>query len=69
LAILREIHDAGVLHCDLRVQNLLLNEFGEATIIDFDRSTRGPSKEEKKREYEELIVILDSLGQEVSGDC
>jgi serine/threonine protein kinase len=62
LAILRQIHEADVLHCDLRPQNLLLNEFGDAAIIDFDQSRRHGSKKGKTRERAELAHILDSLG-------
>jgi serine/threonine protein kinase len=57
MAILREIHQAGVLHCDHRPQNLLLDEFGGATIIDFDRSEKHPSKAKMKRECAELARI------------
>jgi serine/threonine protein kinase len=63
LDILRGIHEAGVLHCDLRPQNLLLGEFGEATIIDLDRSYSHPSEKKKKNEYAQLARILDSLGR------
>jgi RIO-like serine/threonine protein kinase len=64
MAILREIHEAGVLHCDLCPQNLLLDEFGGAAIVDFDQSERHPSKAKMKRECPELARILDSLGEE-----
>jgi RIO-like serine/threonine protein kinase len=59
LDILSGIHEAGVLHCDLSSQNLLVNEFGEATIIDFDQPKSHPLME---YEYAELVRILDGLG-------
>jgi len=61
LTILQDIHKAGVLHCDLRPQNLLVDKFGKATIIDFDQSRRDTSNTDKKRECAELIHILDTL--------
>ncbi|KAJ7691963.1 hypothetical protein B0H17DRAFT_1062266 [Mycena rosella] len=41
---MNDIHRSGVRHLDLRPQNLLLNEAGEATIIDFDRAVINPTK-------------------------
>jgi hypothetical protein len=40
----------------------MINELGEASIIDFDQSTRAPSKADKEQEYAKLIRILDGLG-------
>lgn len=35
----RRLHDAGVVHPDLNVKNLLLTASGEAMILDFDRAS------------------------------
>lgn len=37
---IRAMHDAGVWHADLNAYNILLNESGQAWIIDFDRARR-----------------------------
>jgi RIO-like serine/threonine protein kinase len=61
LAILKGIHAAGILHCDLRRQNLLIEEHGEPAIIDFDQSKTKPSKNAMDREYAQLADILDGF--------
>ncbi|KAJ6603736.1 hypothetical protein B0H10DRAFT_2078783, partial [Mycena sp. CBHHK59/15] len=42
LAIIDDVHCAGVRHRDMRPANLLLNNAGQATIIDFDRAELDP---------------------------
>ncbi|KAJ6606932.1 hypothetical protein B0H10DRAFT_577049 [Mycena sp. CBHHK59/15] len=59
LAIMDNIHRAGVRHLDLRPQNLLLNDAGEATIIDFDKAVLNPTKRGCKRESARLKNLLE----------
>ena len=61
LVTLEDIHRAGVLHGDLRPQNLLVDGHGKATIIDFDQSEREASKRDMEREIADLVHILDTL--------
>jgi RIO-like serine/threonine protein kinase len=56
---LKEIHEAGVLHGDLRLQNLLIDENGRGTIIDFDQSRRTSSQSAMERERARLRELLD----------
>jgi len=56
---LKEIHEAGVLHGDLRLQNLLIDENGQGTIIDFDQSRRTSSKSAMEKERACLRELLD----------
>ncbi|KAJ7321823.1 hypothetical protein DFH08DRAFT_888689 [Mycena albidolilacea] len=42
IAILKSIHEAGVRHCDIRVENLMLAEGGDPVIVDFDRARFNP---------------------------
>jgi serine/threonine protein kinase len=56
------MHNTDILHGDIHPQNLLIDECGEAAIIDFDQSERHPSKGGMKREYAELVRILESPG-------
>ncbi|KAJ6605984.1 hypothetical protein B0H10DRAFT_2075472 [Mycena sp. CBHHK59/15] len=44
LAIIEDVHRAGIRHRDMRPANLLLDEAGQATIIDFDRAELDPLK-------------------------
>ena len=41
LEVIGEIHYAGVIHNDLNLGNILIDEYGEVTIIDFGLSTFG----------------------------
>jgi len=56
---LEEIHHAGILHGDIRRQNLLINDSGEVAIIDFDQSMESPSTEAMAREMSHLVDLLD----------
>ncbi len=38
LAIVQEIHDAGVLHRDIRAENLVIAQDGKPMVIDFDHA-------------------------------
>ena len=58
MATLKSIHKAGVLHGDIRLPNLCLNDEGEATIIDFSHATRYPTQEEKDKEIAELRALI-----------
>ena len=41
-ALARAIHRAGLLHPDLNAENVLLDEGGEAWVLDLDRARRAP---------------------------
>jgi serine/threonine protein kinase len=56
---LQEIHDAGILHGDLRLQNLLLDKSGRGTIIDFDQARKEPNSAMMERERVQLRQILE----------
>ncbi|KAJ7173339.1 hypothetical protein C8R46DRAFT_1082510 [Mycena filopes] len=59
IAILQDIHRAGVQHHDIRPQNLMLTPSGEPIIVDFDRSTFDPSAGRKRREVERLTDLFE----------
>ncbi|KAJ7236857.1 hypothetical protein B0H12DRAFT_122332 [Mycena haematopus] len=50
IAILQGIHDAGVRHCDIRLDNLMVSENGEPGIIDFDRASFNAVARKKQTE-------------------
>ncbi|KAJ6481948.1 hypothetical protein C8R45DRAFT_1003556 [Mycena sanguinolenta] len=54
IAILESIHEAGVRHCDIRVDNLMLTDAGDPVIIDFDRGRFNPIA--VKKEWEMTIM-------------
>lgn len=56
-AILRSIHDAKVLHRDLRLENLLVQDSGDVTIIDFDQA-RLEAEDGFENEYQGLRRLL-----------
>ena len=55
---LSDIHRAGVRHYDIRPMNLLINDEGKATIIDFDMAKMGAGRHSRKREFDELRLLL-----------
>ncbi|KAF9040202.1 hypothetical protein BDZ89DRAFT_1060616 [Hymenopellis radicata] len=56
--ILKAIHAKGVLHRDLRSWNMMCNQHGEVSIIDFDRASLKASKEEFSQETVLLARFL-----------
>lgn len=50
-----------MIHGDLRPQNLLIDQLGNASIIDFDQAREGALDQDKKREHAELVHILETL--------
>ncbi|KAH9474846.1 hypothetical protein JR316_0013314 [Psilocybe cubensis] len=65
--VLEGIHNAHVVHQDLRIDNLMMNDAGDVFIIDFDNGEYDPFKDSfrYKRDTEDL---LDALGWAVSED-
>ncbi|KAJ6465228.1 hypothetical protein C8R47DRAFT_1079414 [Mycena vitilis] len=59
LAVLDDIHKAGVRHRDMRPPNLLLNDDGGAVIIDFDQAELDPPEIGLKREIFRLTQLLE----------
>lgn len=55
---LKAIHAAGVLHGDLRSWNILIDELGGVSIIDFDRASLHPTFEELREERLRLEALL-----------
>jgi serine/threonine protein kinase len=54
-----EIHNAGVRHYDIRPENLMMDDEGNATIIDFDMAKVRAGKRSRRREFEHLCDLLD----------
>lgn len=54
-----EIHQAGVRHYDIRPENLMMDDKGRATIIDFDMAKVQAGKRSRRREFEHLCRLLD----------
>jgi serine/threonine protein kinase len=59
LEAMQKIHDAGVRHNDLSPSNLLVNDAGQVTIVDFDRADLISSKGARRRELARLADTLD----------
>ncbi|KAG6902256.1 hypothetical protein C0995_002628 [Termitomyces sp. Mi166 len=55
----RSIHDAGVRHRDLRLENLTIKSNGDPCIIDFDRAEMEADERSLEHEKEKLQNILD----------
>ena len=58
LSTLESIHRAGILHGDIRSDNILIGDSG-VTIIDFGHSKRSDNQKAKDNEIAELRDLLD----------
>jgi tRNA A-37 threonylcarbamoyl transferase component Bud32 len=63
LSTLESIHDAGILHGDIRRENILIGDFG-ITIIDFAHSKQSANQEAKDEELFQLRYFLGLAGKE-----
>ena len=54
-----EIHEAGVRHYDIRPENLMMDDEGRASIIDFDMAKIKAGKRSRQREFAHLCALLD----------
>ncbi|KAG5724599.1 hypothetical protein E4T56_gene4007 [Termitomyces sp. T112] len=61
LDALKSIHNAGVRHRDLRLENLTINHEGNPFIIDFDRAHLQADLSSREREYEDFMALLSGL--------
>jgi predicted Ser/Thr protein kinase len=61
LNTLELIHQTGILHNDLKKENLLVDEYGNPFIIDFGYATLCLSEEEHKKEWKYFSDMLDSF--------
>jgi RIO-like serine/threonine protein kinase len=59
LTTLKSIHKAGVVHGDVRLANLCVNEEGKAFIIDFSHAKISSSRARMDYEIADLCALLD----------
>jgi hypothetical protein len=55
------IHAAGILHGNLRLENLLVTDMGDVTIIDFNQGWNDASENELREEYALLYDMLHRM--------
>jgi tRNA A-37 threonylcarbamoyl transferase component Bud32 len=55
---LRSLHNAGVIHNDLEARNLLMNDKGQTTIIDFSHARFSNNKDSMEVEMRLLTNIV-----------
>ncbi|TNF52938.1 MAG: 3-deoxy-D-manno-octulosonic acid kinase [Burkholderiales bacterium] len=55
---IRVLHDHQIFHSDLNCHNLLLDDNGEVTVIDFDKCQRRPGQDWKAANLERLLRSL-----------
>lgn len=67
MSILHDIHRAGVIHNDIRPENLLMKSDGRVTIIDFDRATLETRRYARKCERRDLRGLLSGKLARPSG--
>jgi serine/threonine protein kinase len=66
--VLRSIHEAGVVHRDIRHPNLLISEDDEQVFfIDFDRAVFNPSTHAQHVERDEFLSLAGGLDMDAAG--
>ncbi|KAG5640223.1 hypothetical protein DXG03_009771 [Asterophora parasitica] len=60
IKVLKSIHAAGVRHRDIRPENMVINEEGVVSIIDFDKAQMNASQRSMDAEREYLLWVLDT---------
>ena len=58
---IRQLHTHNVFHADLNANNILLNDFGTVTLIDFDKCRRRTGYSWKQKNISRLKRSLDKL--------
>lgn len=59
IAVLDGIHEAGVIHRDIRPPNLLVNQDGRVFVIDFDKAKLCDNESKFASECRDLRCLLD----------
>ena len=59
--ILNSIHKAGIIHGNLRLDNMLVNDTGEVAIVDFDQAQRSSDPRRFHKEVQALEGLLEDL--------
>ena len=57
--MMTDIHEAGVHHYDIRPENLMMDDEGCVTIIDFDVAKIQAGKRSRQREFIHLCDLLN----------
>ncbi|KIM35343.1 hypothetical protein M413DRAFT_32590 [Hebeloma cylindrosporum] len=55
-----QLHGVGILHGDIRLNNILLHSSGAVYVIDLDQAKVDPEKKQLKKEMDELALLLSN---------
>jgi serine/threonine protein kinase len=61
IRVFENIHGAGVRHHDPRLENLMVNDDGRVTVIDFDKAELDASQSSRAREMTYVKDVLDGV--------
>jgi len=61
MSIIDAIHDRGIIHNDIKKENILVDENGRVYLIDFGFATLNSCEDAQQDEKDRMLMCIESL--------
>ena len=61
MSIVDAIHDRGIIHNDIKKENILVDENGRVYLIDFGFATLNSCEDAQQDEKDRMLMCIESL--------